>query len=154
MDKMSLKWKRLLDNRDLFDTEISIIQALMNLESEGGRCPKCLKEWIEVEKETQFSYMKYYNPNCYCFVRCPLCGKSLHYEDFSGDLKSGKCGKQGYRRKSNMCYCGHLIKDDKKRIRYWGLSFERKNFDLLNKIRKRKNIYYENPDGTFVMERE
>lgn len=135
-------WKEIFDASSLKETRERII-TLMNLELEGGRCPypNCLKAWQHVTKSNMYYSLDYYHPGCYCYYKCPLCGRSNHYEMESGELQKNK-----YR-----CQCGWLLMDDK--TKKHGLRFEKENLDFLNKLRARRGIYYVEFDGSLVMER-
>ena len=139
-------WKEVYDNAHGQNNKQRVMM-FVKLETEGGPCfnPECLKPWIHVKKENLYYFVNYYHPGCYCFYRCPLCGRSNHYE-----MESGLLHKHGYR-----CDCGwKLVDGEKNQIKKHGLKFEKENWDYLNKIRLKKFIYFTEFDGSLVMERK
>ena len=86
---------------------------------DGGDCPKCNKPWVKVEQFIELKsggyagYVRYFEPDCYCFVRCPKCGEHLYEEELSRLL---------FRAMKKRCHCGHKLWDgDRKQ---WGESYE------------------------------
>jgi len=140
------KWREVYDKAQGKENKERVMQ-FVKLETEGGRCfnPDCLKNWIHVKKQNLYYLVDYYHPGCYCFFRCPLCGRSNHYE-----MESGVLHKRGYR-----CDCGwKLLDGEKNEIKKHGAKFEKQNWDFLNKIRLRQYLYFIEFDGSLVMERK
>lgn len=56
------------------------LMNLIELEKSGGVCIKCTKPWKKIEVKNQFADFYYFNPDCKCYPKCPICGHSLHRE--------------------------------------------------------------------------
>ncbi len=66
------------------------IHQMMQLETDGGKCPKCKKEWIEVEFNNVFGSGRYFEPGCQCYFKCPRCKKHLYDLYVTTRLKMNK----------------------------------------------------------------
>ena len=66
------------------------IQQMAKLETDGGKCPKCKKEWIEVEFNNVFGSGRYFKPDCQCYFKCPRCKKHLYDMYVTTRLKMNK----------------------------------------------------------------
>jgi hypothetical protein len=56
-----------------------ILYAL-ELERKGGLCPLCQTPYAKMFVDNIFGKFTYYEPACYCFKRCNLCGRFLVVE--------------------------------------------------------------------------
>ena len=54
------------------------IHQMAQLETDGGKCPKCKKEWQKKEFNNMFGFGKYFQPGCQCYFKCPRCKKHLY----------------------------------------------------------------------------
>lgn len=133
-------WDKLY-NKSSIQADKERIINLSKLEDEGGFCLKCGTPWVQIKKENVFYMTDFWFPGCHCYIKCPLCGKSLLYEEESGELR-----KDGYR-----CKCRFKLKRNGNN--FYGQRYERENFDYLNELRVKNNIYYQEFDGSSVRER-
>ena len=63
------------EQKELLSKEI---QKMTQLETDGGKCPKCGKDWIEEKFDNIFGSGRYYKPDCQCYFKCPRCKKHLY----------------------------------------------------------------------------
>jgi DNA-directed RNA polymerase subunit RPC12/RpoP len=54
------------------------ILAVASLESDGGTCFKCGREWQKIEFDNIFGKGLYYQPRCQCLFKCPCCKSHLY----------------------------------------------------------------------------
>lgn len=95
--------RKIRDMQKLLEKQIDIANemnfppeyiVLLHLEKDGGKCPRCGKEWNKVPVKNVYADFHYYDPACGCYGRCkPLvdedrnmrgCGNSLHREKAMG----------------------------------------------------------------------
>lgn len=122
-------WEDLL-NKTKDPNEKERIQKFIDYEKQGGICHKCGKPWNEIKKENKFYLLKYWIPGCFCYMKCPVCGRSNHYE-FE---RKGRDATQFY------CKCGFRILKD--HSVFYGLKYEKANVDFLNRLREKKGLRY------------
>lgn len=74
------------------------IQQMAQLETDGGKCPKCKKEWVEERFNNIFGSGRYYKPVCQCYYKCPRCKKHLYDMYVTTRLKENKytCNSCGW----------------------------------------------------------
>lgn len=71
---------------------------LMVLESAGGACPHCKREWKKVEVVNAYADFTYFVPDCRCYETCAKCGMSLYGVTFPNrEVKEYKCPRCGHR---------------------------------------------------------
>lgn len=63
------------DQKDFISKEI---HQMKHLETDGGKCPKCYKEWSEKKFDNVFGSGRYFKPGCQCYFKCPRCKKHLY----------------------------------------------------------------------------
>lgn len=111
-------WEKIMDQRGKIAEKAYKLgkkeyAELIVRESDGGKCPRCNKEWKRIEFKDSNNTRIYYRPDCDCFYRCPNCLTELFDEMMRGIL-----AKTNY-------YCPDcgwpLVKDGKK---YWGKSWD------------------------------
>jgi hypothetical protein len=96
-----------------------VILAL-ELERQGGLCPKCDTPWSKIEVDNVFGKFSYFQPNCNCFRRCehvpvfkalrngtmrfagtsPGCGRWLVTEGLLGIDHCTSCNPDGVHRET------------------------------------------------------
>lgn len=68
------------------------------LETVGGKCPKCKRDWRKVIVKNIYANFEYYKPACECYETCAGCGKSLYGTVPPGPEKHHyKCPACGHR---------------------------------------------------------
>jgi hypothetical protein len=53
---------------------------LNQLQAEGGKCPKCGKDWNRRHYKNRLAEFDIYIPACTCYPRCPMCNRVLMVE--------------------------------------------------------------------------
>ena len=101
------------------------IMNLLDLEFNGGNCPRCGTPWKEIHVENTAADFIYYDPACKCFSRCPRCKGSLHREESTGGRahRCNSCGWEADRRTVSEVECDEC--------HHW-FSFERRRRNLSN----------------------
>lgn len=71
-------------------------KRLLDLELHGGECILCGKPYKKIDAVSATASKKvlfhYFQPSCKCFLRCPICGRLLHWEMI---LELGYCQRCG-----------------------------------------------------------
>lgn len=109
------------------------LMVLLNLELNGGACPKCGSEWNEISVQNSAAKFRYHGPSCRCYTRCPECKTSFHREEADGQ-KCTRCVSCGWKAMQEKVYrvecdkCGHwfnhpqmrrnFTRDDELELRY------------------------------------
>lgn len=60
---------------------------LMQLEVDGGSCPRCGRPWKEVRYDNAFGCGRYFRPACRCYKRCAHCGYECYRQEVMGQLE-------------------------------------------------------------------
>lgn len=74
-------------DKEIICKEISLLAAL---EAQGGKCPRCEREWEKVNFDNIFRSGEYYKPQCQCYFKCPVCKKHLYDSYVTTRLKMNK----------------------------------------------------------------
>ena len=69
-----------------------IITQIWTLEAKGGRCDKCSSPWQQVQIDNAFCTATYYQPDCNCWPRCPVCLRILEADIQLGAKHCSYCG--------------------------------------------------------------
>lgn len=66
---------------------------LMQTELSGGRCPMCGKAFIKKSTKIKgIEIFDYYQPNCECYPKCPICDRPMLWETSLGMKACRHCG--------------------------------------------------------------
>lgn len=92
--KKMAEWWNNIQKRRFRDAELAHdfgnreYAQLVCLEIDGGKCPRCSRNWRRIEFSNFFGKGFYFRPNCDCFFRCPNCDSELFDEMMRGILKA------------------------------------------------------------------
>jgi hypothetical protein len=114
------------------------------MEIYGGNCPKCKKPWKQIKFENKFGSIEYYQPDCTCIMRCPICNKVMLAET----LKAAPgCLDCQYNRSKNTWWLPECTQVTKIPKTFNGRELINK-FDI---IKCEGNLFF-NPGGFYVCE--
>lgn len=65
---------------------------LLDLDVFGGECVVCHKPYRKIEVKNKWVEFSYFEPACNCYVRCPICNRSLHHEVLLNTKYCPHCG--------------------------------------------------------------
>jgi hypothetical protein len=67
----------------------------LELERKGGPCPLCGTRYAKMDMDNPFGKFTYFEPACYCYKRCDICGRHLVAERFQAIGHCTTCFPRG-----------------------------------------------------------
>jgi len=87
--EMEMERARAVFNASLKQSALTIQMALS-----GGPCPRCKREWKQVDVNNPFALFTYYKPQCRCYITCWYCGH-MNYEELEAGIDYKECPRCG-----------------------------------------------------------